>query len=357
MSRPQHGAAVLVIGQHRDLPHDELDATGTGLAGMATRSDHSDLDRKLAAAVSGPKLSPSSHYEVLGVPPTATQDEIVDAYHRKAEFLQADIYRGLPPQVLAEGERSMMELNAAWMTLTDPERRRDYDQSRSPSEQPASELKRAMVWRPPSFGECIVCGSVPATQVTLRQEAGYILWLTRKRIDGTFCRQCGTASFRHMTNRTLIMGWWGILSFFVNVYTIFSNLRALRRLMRLGEPSWRQPEVVTAATRPISEGTPLHKRPPVYLVYAVVVWLLVGGVMATLSSGDERRPSRSTSSRLDGACLRIVAGSLEEIVDCERDHDAKVIAVETSEEACPLETDVVFTRSGEDRLLCVDEDQ
>ncbi len=60
------------------------------------------------------------HYAALGVPVTATRDQIRDAYRRLARANHPD----------AHGESSatrMAEINAAWHVLSDPGRRAMYD--------------------------------------------------------------------------------------------------------------------------------------------------------------------------------------------------------------------------------------
>lgn len=59
------------------------------------------------------------HYELLGVRPDATSDEIRAAYRRAA--------RRHHPDATGGDDRAMAEVNEAWHTLGDPRRRLDYD--------------------------------------------------------------------------------------------------------------------------------------------------------------------------------------------------------------------------------------
>ena len=66
----------------------------------------------------------TSHYDVLGVAPTATHEEIRVAYHEKA--------RQLHPDRVGEQEdarRAMQDVNEAWRVLGDAGRRAAYDRA------------------------------------------------------------------------------------------------------------------------------------------------------------------------------------------------------------------------------------
>ena len=69
-----------------------------------------------------------THYDLLGVSPHATQEEIRQAYHRLARRHHPDANPGAArPE---PGRRSTMaEINAAWEVLGNPEKRRAYDQA------------------------------------------------------------------------------------------------------------------------------------------------------------------------------------------------------------------------------------
>jgi curved DNA-binding protein CbpA len=118
-----------------------------------------------------------TYYDVVGVSVDATSDEIRQAYHRKAQLLHPDRHIGASSAILQESEESMALLNKAWETLSSPERRQAYDRTLTvtPTTQPAFRL--------PGLDECVLCGSVPATSASLRQETGKLLWRTRRRLE------------------------------------------------------------------------------------------------------------------------------------------------------------------------------
>jgi hypothetical protein len=69
-----------------------------------------------------------SHYEILGVPPTASAEEIRAAFRAAARTRHPDA-GGSPA--------AMRQLNAAWHVLSDPGRRALYDRARSGPAAPA----------------------------------------------------------------------------------------------------------------------------------------------------------------------------------------------------------------------------
>ena len=68
-----------------------------------------------------------THYELLGVEPTASHQEIKLAYHRKARRYHPDATPAADTAAAEAARRKMIRINAAWAALSDPARRRAYD--------------------------------------------------------------------------------------------------------------------------------------------------------------------------------------------------------------------------------------
>jgi hypothetical protein len=121
---------------------------------------------------------------------------------------------------------------------------------------------------------CQFCADTPSVDATFRQETGMIFWRTRSQVDGRFCRNCGVATFRELQNRTLMTGWWGVLSFFTNWLTLFRNIASVQRIraLPLTDPGGSN----VAAMDP---GKPLFQRGGIWV--AAVVIVILGAAVAS----------------------------------------------------------------------------
>ena len=69
----------------------------------------------------------STHYELLGLPADASQDEIRAAYRALARRHHPDTQHDVDPATADRSRHTMAALNAAWAVLGDPVRREAYD--------------------------------------------------------------------------------------------------------------------------------------------------------------------------------------------------------------------------------------
>lgn len=72
----------------------------------------------------------ASHYQRLGVTPSASTEEIRTAYRALASRLHPDHAAGSSAAERSLAERRMREINESWRVLQDTTRRRAYDDSR-----------------------------------------------------------------------------------------------------------------------------------------------------------------------------------------------------------------------------------
>jgi len=67
-------------------------------------------------------------YDVLGVLPDATPDEIREACQARKAVLRQGTLAGAPPEVLSAAERALQAVEEAWRVLADPAARESYDE-------------------------------------------------------------------------------------------------------------------------------------------------------------------------------------------------------------------------------------
>jgi len=67
-------------------------------------------------------------YDVLGVLPDATPDDIREACQERKAALQPGILAGATPEVLSAAQRALQTVEEAWRVLADPAARESYDQ-------------------------------------------------------------------------------------------------------------------------------------------------------------------------------------------------------------------------------------
>ena len=93
---------------------------------------------------------------------------------------------------------------------------------------------------------CELCGRGPAARLTLRRQVGMVLMMRTYKFNGWLCRDHATENAREFLQKTLVQGWWGIVSFFVNIFVIATDLVALNKAKKLPPPE--PPAAVPAAT-------------------------------------------------------------------------------------------------------------
>jgi hypothetical protein len=71
----------------------------------------------------------------------------------------------------------------------------------------------------------------------VERNVGMILMHTYYKNDGPFCRAHALSSARKYLVLTLLLGWWGIRSFFVNFKAVGTDVRAMYLARAITEPS------------------------------------------------------------------------------------------------------------------------
>jgi hypothetical protein len=129
--------------------------------------------------------------------------------------------------------------------------------------------------------QCRFCGCVPAVETTFRGHQGMLVLMRFLSMEGPFCRDCGLATFRHMTSRTLVQGWWGYASFVITPIVVLINLARHGKVASLPAP---RPMPGGQSRRPMDPGSALLARPMTIIGLAIPFLLFLVLVLVILAS-------------------------------------------------------------------------
>jgi tetratricopeptide (TPR) repeat protein len=170
------------------------------------------------------------YYKVLGVPRSATGEQIKQAYRDLVKQFHPDVNK-----TAAGGERTK-ELNEAWAVLSDPEAKMSYDMDikmqesghkTSTSGQATSTKSRTESAPPraePDF-RCEKCGQMDST---LRVSAtwrvySFINYSRKSPTVKILCSRCRVKESLAASAVTVVLGWWSIWGFFWTLEALFKN--------------------------------------------------------------------------------------------------------------------------------------
>jgi hypothetical protein len=84
---------------------------------------------------------------------------------------------------------------------------------------------------------CQQCGRSPARAFTIRRHVGLLVLMRSVQVKQLLCRQCAHRELKRYTGRTLLQGWWGVLSLLIfNPVTILLNLWGMVRARMMRSP-------------------------------------------------------------------------------------------------------------------------
>lgn len=69
----------------------------------------------------------------------------------------------------------------------------------------------------------------PTIHVTLNRHVGAILLMFHRSLGGAFCKDCVAKTFWQYTLVTALLGWWGMMSFFITPIVLTNNVIAYAR--------------------------------------------------------------------------------------------------------------------------------
>lgn len=72
---------------------------------------------------------------------------------------------------------------------------------------------------------CQGCGVEAATKhVVFHQNIGVLVVRFPSSIEGNLCKSCVNKHFWSMTGTTLVLGWWGVISFIMTPFFLLNNI-------------------------------------------------------------------------------------------------------------------------------------
>jgi hypothetical protein len=87
---------------------------------------------------------------------------------------------------------------------------------------------------------CQVCGRGPADWFTARRHVGMLFLQRFVSAKVYMCSDHAQVVLKQFLGRTLAQGWWGIISFFVNIGVVAQDLSELRRAKKMAAPGDQQ---------------------------------------------------------------------------------------------------------------------
>jgi hypothetical protein len=307
-------------------------------------------------------------FSVLGIPITASSEEVAAAWKVKVEQLHPDRYPNAPEEILEKLTGQVSRVNAAYEVLkrdlegtrrifAEPNLQNDYYESNF--ESTGSRHKKPPFQRVVETG-CEVCGSLETDRFSFTRQVGLIFMRRVGKFEARLCKNCALALGREYQSKTITTGWWGTISFFANFAYIAQNAGELMKAKRLKDPE----SPVGFRTSPLDPGLNIAQRPVTWL--GPIVIAVVFGIAAVNGGGSESsgnsstyKPSTYTPTPTSpvaydwdvGNCVSF--GSMVYPVSCSSVHSGKIVATSYSSQSCPLATESYVVYNG--RTYCIDE--
>ena len=169
-----------------------------------------------------------NYYKILEVDPNSTVEQI-KSQHR---FL----IHAWHPDKFPEGElkdkanEKIREINEAYGVISDTIKRKNYDKilrsysSSSSSSQSTSTQASNNSQHIPPKEHCQSCGlPVETKYVEFYENVGMIFMRQHRNVKGNFCKSCIDYYFWNFTGKTILLGWWGTISFIVTPFILLNN--------------------------------------------------------------------------------------------------------------------------------------
>lgn len=175
------------------------------------------------------------YYKILEVDPKATNEQIKAQYHFLVHAWHPDKFPD--NQLKSKAEEKLKEINEAYSVLSDTSKRENYDRAfRSYSSQPKPQTQNSYTQpvettstqskqKTQSIGYCQSCFLPAETKyVEFHENIGMVFMRQHRAVKGNLCKSCIDYYFWNLTGKTMLLGWWGIISFIVTPFILLNNL-------------------------------------------------------------------------------------------------------------------------------------
>jgi hypothetical protein len=179
----------------------------------------------------------------------------------------------------------------------------------------------------PDRGVCHACLRGPAAPLMIVKQTGMVVTRRSTTFNAVLCQPCGTAIFRQAQAHNLAFGWWGIVSFITNFFTLAGNFSRSRKHRMIGSSAEMPLRV------PLNPGRPVWQRPQMIVPVVLVAAFVAAGIS---SAGRANVPALHA-----GQCIDVPSnGAFRDVklVPCAEPHDAEVAGVLASTDS-PAATD------------------
>jgi hypothetical protein len=181
------------------------------------------------------------YYKILEVEPTATPEQIEAQYLFLTHAWHPDKFPSA--ELKAKAEEKIGEVNEAYRVLSDLPRRAIYDAALYFSIAPASSTPQSYsgsAQKHPqgiSRGRCENCGIPAETRyVEFYENVGLLVIRKQRSAKGNLCKPCIDFYFWKLTGRTMLLGWWGVISFIVTPFILLNNLLRFMFTLSMQKP-------------------------------------------------------------------------------------------------------------------------
>ncbi|RKE06970.1 hypothetical protein C8E86_1794 [Catellatospora citrea] len=176
--------------------------------------------------------------------------------------------------------------------------------------------------------DCVVCGHVPAADVSFYRHVGLVVHVRFTKVQGPFCRDCGLARMRDATAETITSGLWSPVSVVLAPLAFIRNVRGRRTVLALDSP-------VPRAGQAASNLAPLRPTRPVFR--RVKSWLAPAFLVALVAVAALLNDPSAEKLNVVGGCVDVdtfLRADTADFVRCDEPHDAVITSIETSYQSC-----------------------